>query len=241
MNERILEKVKLLCRAYPYKIVGFGIVQHPLISSLHTLEDGKLTLITPETFDEHVNKRLALLEKSKDVSYMLNVFINKPYRITVLEFIQDELSVEEFGELLADCWTMIEWPHQHGINKLIKMFTRAQGHLMDNDDQAEFDALPEELTIYRGIQAGKATIRGLSWTTRLWTAHWFAKRFEQPTPIVYRANIAKKHCFLFTNGRKEYEVVVNPRYLKNITLMSQEELREEIDKEEQHDKTSNTD
>lgn len=48
------------------------------------------------------------------------------------------------------------------------------------------------------------------------TAEWFAHRFgEEGT--VYQAQIGKEHILAFFSGRNESEVIVDPKYLTNIT------------------------
>ena len=48
------------------------------------------------------------------------------------------------------------------------------------------------------------------------TADWFARRFDEDG-TVYKAQIDKEHIFALFNGRDESEVVLDPKYLKDIT------------------------
>lgn len=56
----------------------------------------------------------------------------------------------------------------------------------------------------------------LSWTLDYETADWFARRFDEDG-TVYKAQIDKEHIFALFNGRDESEVVLDPKYLKDIT------------------------
>jgi hypothetical protein len=62
-------------------------------------------------------------------------------------------------------------------------------------------------TVYRGI-AGRGParrIRGISWTTSLERAIWFAKRFNFQKPTVFSATVEKSMVYLYTNERQEAE------------------------------------
>ena len=64
----------------------------------------------------------------------------------------------------------------------------------------------------------------LSWTLDYETADWFARRLDEDG-TVYKAQIDKEHTksddkehiFALFNGRDESEVVLDPKYLKDIT------------------------
>lgn len=227
IDDEVFRRVALVCSAYPFKVGVAGIVQHPLISHCVEYEHGEFVLITTENFRERLLRRLDILKRSEDVGEMLFIHINKPHRVSILDFIGGLLSDEEFGKLLREAWTDVEWPGQHGINNLIRMFDRAKPHLMTEKERAAFDALPDTLTVYRGLQGRKASVRGLSWTLDLETARWFAQRWEGNRPV-YRATIAKRHCFMFTDKRREQEIVLNPRYLKGVVVEPPAPVKEQV-------------
>ena len=88
---------------------------------------------------------------------------------------------------------------------------------MDGEEKEKFDSFDDTVTIYRGVTSYNAkNIKALSWTTDYQTAEWFAHRFgEEGT--VYQAQIGKEHILAFFSGRNESEVIVDPKYLTNIT------------------------
>lgn len=89
---------------------------------------------------------------------------------------------------------------------------------MDEEELREFSELDDTVTVYRGVTSHNAkNTKALSWTLDRKTAEWFAHRFgEEGT--VYEAQIDKEHiCALFT-GRNESEVIVDPRYLREIAV-----------------------
>ena len=103
-------------------------------------------------------------------------------------------------------------------NNLVSMFKKAdKSILMDGEEKEQFDSFDDTVTIYRGVTSYNAkNIKALSWTTDYQTAEWFAHRFgEEGT--VYEAQIGKEHILAFFNGRKESEVIVDPKYLTDIT------------------------
>ena len=101
--------------------------------------------------------------------------------------------------------------------ELVAAFTSVSPeYLMDEDELREFSELDDTVTVYRGVTPHNArNIKALSWTLDPKTAEWFAHRFGEDG-TVYEAQIDKKHiCALFT-GRNEAEVIVDPRYLRDI-------------------------
>lgn len=82
--------------------------------------------------------------------------------------------------------------------------------------RANGDPLPSDgpFTLYRGV-AGRASarrVRGLSWTSSLETAQWFAGRFASllADPAVYQITVDAEHvlAYLHEKGRDEHEFIV---------------------------------
>ena len=86
--------------------------------------------------------------------------------------------------------------------------------VMDEEEWKTFQSLPEEITIYRGRQAKKAKIRGLSWTIDKKQAEWFALRWKNDEGELYSAVINKKDVFAYFSQEKE--IVVNPGKIKKL-------------------------
>ena len=93
---------------------------------------------------------------------------------------------------------------------------------MDEEELREFGELDDTVTVYRGVTPHNAkNIKALSWTLDRKTAEWFAHRFGEDG-TVYEALIDKEHiCALFT-GRNESEVIVDPRYLREIAVAQEQ-------------------
>ena len=98
------------------------------------------------------------------------------------------------------------------------MFKDAAPHiLMDKDEQKQLAELDDTVTVYRGVTTYNAkNIKALSWTLEQKTAEWFAHRFGEDG-TVYESQIPKQHIYALLNGRGESEVIVDPKYLTDIT------------------------
>jgi hypothetical protein len=223
-------------KATPEKLIG-TLAMFPdniLVSLLYEINISPVVMFPDETnptghrlldVSDETNARIAI--KSK-LDYMRitcknvhQVFWNvtKPNRLQILDFTLRiyDYPKKEYSDLLLDLWLSTEFPHQHKISSLVNMFSIADiAEMMDEGEKNIYANFPEKLTIYRGTPDKKAKIRGLSWTTDLEKAEWFAKRFNLKG-TVYQATISKNRIFLYTHKRCENEVIVNPRYLKNVT------------------------
>ena len=104
--------------------------------------------------------------------------------------------------------------------ELTGMFKGAdKKHLMSETGYRKWKEMPEIVTVYRGVTGynGK-NIRALSWTMSCKTAKWFAGRFKEQGKI-YQAEIDKKHILAYIDQRGESELIVDPKYLKNVEMV----------------------
>lgn len=157
-----------------------------------------------------------------DSAYGIFNLVNKPYTLAFLKFSQPYLSEQDFGQILSSAWILNESPNDDANmtrRELVSAFTSVSPeYLMDEEELREFGELDDTITVYRGVTPHNAkNIKALSWTLDRNTAEWFAHRFGAEG-TVYEAQIDKKHiCALFT-GRNESEVIVDPKYLRDITV-----------------------
>jgi len=84
--------------------------------------------------------------------------------------------------------------------------------------------------VFRGVagQRGQRFVRGLSWTSDLDLACWFACRFDLETPAVYSAEVQASEVFFYTERRNESEFVVRPRRTSRLRV-SPTEIKERAD------------
>lgn len=202
------------------------VVQHPFTSSgtvaIPSDEGIKHVDITksPEELVSWQNYMKAQIDEAKS-AYHIYMMTNRPYSMTFLKFAKPHLSQKDFSEILADAWIRSENPNldkNFKQKELLQMFKDAAPHiLMDKDEQKQLAELDDAVTVYRGVTTYNAkNIKALSWTLEQKTAEWFANRFGEDG-TAYEAQIPKQHIYALLNGRGESEVIVDPKYLTDIT------------------------
>lgn len=202
------------------------VVQHPFTSSgmvaIPSDEGIKHVDITksPEELVSWQNYMKAQIDEAKS-AYHIYMMTNKPYSMTFLKFAKPHLSQKDFSEILADAWIRSENPNldkNFKQKELLQMFKDAAPHiLMDKDEQKQLVELDDTVTVYRGVTTYNAkNIKALSWTLEQKTAEWFAHRFGEDG-TVYESQIPKQHIYALLNGRGESEVIVDPKYLTDVT------------------------
>ena len=87
--------------------------------------------------------------------------------------------------------------------------------LMSKEEQRFLEALPDKITIYRGMT--KKELRegdfGISWTLSKEIAEWFANTYGRNydtnhlKKVVHKLVINKRDVVAFLNGRKEQEII----------------------------------
>lgn len=225
--DAVKETAKILLMTEIHKTDMFPFVSHPFTSnaivSLHT-EDGNCEILDIAASSDNLHKwqnNIKALINKADNPYHIYLMVNQPYALTFLKFTMPYLSQKDFSNILSSAWIMTEAPHNDvnvGLNELVNMFTKADPQIiMDEDEYKKFLDLLESITVYRGVTEYNAkNIKALSWTLNKDTAEWFANRFGNGG-TVYRAEILKQHIFAVFDGRNESEVIVNPKYLTDIT------------------------
>lgn len=231
MKKTDMDSVKELARALLWtdpELTKFSpmVIRHPFtgVGIVGVVEDGKVQMlditkdeVSLNTWRKAMAKQIGQAEKAYEI-YMM---VNKPYALTFLKFAEPHLSKEDFSAILSSAWTMAEAPNQD-INvsrrSLVSMFKKAApAVLMDEGEYALFKELDNTVTVYRGVTSYNAkNIKALSWTLDRDTAEYFAHRFGEDG-TVYEAQIDKKHIYALFTGRNESEVIVDPKYLTEIT------------------------
>lgn len=210
-----------------------AIVQHPFTNSgIICLKNSSGQ---PELFDLTADQK-ALADWRKQISDRIGqansvteiyAMLNKAYCLLFLKEIRQFLSSEDFSELLADAWIRSEYPNDDpDINQpqLLSLFRDAEPTaLMNIDEYAVWAALPDPVTVYRGVTSYNAKhIRRMSWTLERKTAEWFARRFGE-NGTIYQARISKNSVYAYFNRRNEAEIIVNPKSLMDITEVQSED------------------
>ncbi len=198
----------------PIKDSSFCI--HPYIcNSVITLPD------TDEPFDifQDIEKyhlwQEAFAEdiKQRKNAYSIACLIKTYYKPVFFESIKEYLSEKDFAKILADYWAA------YGIMdapKFLSWFQEADKlYLMSKGEQKKFNALPDKVIIYRGVNNPKYKY-GFSWTLDKRIAYWFANRYENKESYVYECTVDKKDLICYFEIRNEKEVIIDPLTLKNI-------------------------
>lgn len=201
-----------------------GIIAHCTPYVLFTgnivfLDKNEPTVVTKDNYHDVVgmmaDKIIGMADEKEDILIHLLVFMGSPYRLQFISIISHWLEPEELGDIMRWIWIATEFPHQYSNDMLLLLFEKAdQQSLMDEEEWKTFQSLPEEITIYRGRQAKKAKIRGLSWTIDKKQAEWFALRWKNDEGELYSAVINKKDVFAYFSQEKE--IVVNPGKIKKL-------------------------
>lgn len=170
-------------------------------------------------------ERLAQAEAEKD--WHKWVFLHeRPWRADALYRVVhehgEELTDQAYWELIGAVWTDSEnvWENTLQWDELLASDRGARTAVMDEDDRAMYDALPDTFTVFRGAQSGVNEL-GLSWTTDRDKAEWFARRFasikEDTVPVVLVGEVNKSDVVACFVSRNESEVVVTDEYVVSVT------------------------
>lgn len=233
MKETDLDKVKAMAKVFLEIEIGEtemspAIVQHPFAYSgyfHYRTADNCLQVIditTPQGLKEWKKIMRDRIDSITSIGELF-LYVSKPYSMTFLKYVQHYLSPQDYAETLAECWIREEQPNMNpSITKteLTNMFKRADKEfLMSEREYKKWQDLPEKLTIYRGVtEYNGKNIRALSWTTNYDTAKWFAGRYGEKGKV-YQAEIDKKHILACIDQRGESEIIVEPKYLKDIEMV----------------------
>ena len=224
-----LEAVKKVAKSFAYvdlqinKKVGF-LINHPYIGEIATAvkEDGKLVLKDVRNEQDLEDVRKNILETIDAVtSYQHFIHIMRaPYLPAFFKFTKHLLSAFDYSSFLGSMWTIVEFPNvDENITapEFVRIFRKAEkALLMDDDELRQYLALPEQITVYRGIR-GRGSLKALSWTIDIAQAEWFAQRWGK-NGKVYSATINRKDVLAVFTSRGESELVVDYTKLRNIAL-----------------------
>ena len=178
------------------------------------------------TLKEQVEKQIDTAEDVFGVYHLMT----KSYLLAFLKYAEPYLSREDFSKMLADIWIRTEAPNldpNFKQKELLDLFRKSKQEEMMTEDEIEtLRSLPETVSVYRGVtsyNAGK--VKALSWTLDQKVAQWFANRFGE-NGTVYEAEISKEHILALFKGRNEWEVIVEPDHLLQLSEALEENMEE---------------
>lgn len=176
-------------------------------------------------------KQMAEIIDGCDNAFSIYHLIEKQYALGFFKYAAPSLSKADYSAILADAWIRSEQPN-HDPNlpqsRLLAMFRAADPKLlMDEQERNRLDGLEDTVTVYRGVRSARSDgISAMSWTLDKDTAVWFANRYGRQGKV-YEAKIEKKHIHALFLGRNESEVILDPKYLTDITQV--QDLQHSLD------------
>lgn len=231
INKTNMDGVKEIARTLLYTDIHKTdyspiIVQHPFTSSgiVMIISNGDAKCMDITSNHEALNEWRKMIGHQIDSAtsaFELYMMTNKPYGMTFLKYAAPHLSKKDFSEILADAWIRSENPNDDpnlSQTKLLSMFQMADPeHLMSQDELNLLNSLGPTVIIYRGVTSfNSKNIKALSWTLDKSIAEWFSSRFGE-NGTVYQAQIDKSHIYAYFDGRNESEIIVDPKYLMDIS------------------------
>ena len=216
--ESIKDMTMALFDSVPIEPVeGMGFLSiHPFASSPYVAnpEGGMVDLTTPEGWLWY-RRKIEKKVRERNLPFITSL-IRPPFLMTWFRYASEFMSEKDFAHYLVVCWVTEENPNQDknvSRKRAVGFFKAAnKKYLMAEDELAYYNALPDTLTIYRGVSPGRER-NGLSWTDDLDVAAWFKKRFEKKDleGYILKATISKKYVLAYFNRhlREEHELVVD--------------------------------
>lgn len=221
-EETDLKKVKSLAQAFVYMELEQVeecpfFIQHPIFDTILQIIDGKPfnLLEDTKTFKELQQKMVDTIFQQKNALDVL-LMIRASYRLTFFKYCKDDLSEEDYSNMLIEAWLTEENPMSDvnvSMKELLSYFKKANKEIMMcSKDLATYSTFPDKLTIYRGVKEPKL---GMSWTLSKSKAEWFATRFSD-TGYLFKATANKSDILCYTDNRGEKEIIINPKLLTDI-------------------------
>ena len=181
---------------------SFPMLRHPLIYQVPFFSGGQANY-------QYEAKKKYVAEALEKKNYSQFIFLHeRPYRVEAFLEIESLLTDKQYWELLSSIYTDTEnaWAYLSQYKKLFSSQRSHREYLMDEEERKVYEALPDEVTVYRGYQVGQNR-NGISWTTSKKTAQWFATRFAKQGKVLEK-RVPKRDIISVFNGRNESEVVI---------------------------------
>lgn len=144
--------------------------------------------------------------------------IPESMKMTWFKLCHDCMDLEDYSLYLKKSWLDEEDPNQDAnvSREEIVAYFRKATRLMTAEEQAYFAALPDKITIYRGVSPQRA-VYGLSWTPDHEIAMRYKRRYEmgEVQGELLTATIDKKHALCYIDELQEKELVVDVFKIRN--------------------------
>jgi len=212
---------------YDSSVPGWKMIHHPLVIEM-PYNDGLNSYYNAR----YEAKKKAVDDALREHKWAGAIFLHeRPYRFDILQHLIVMGTISDPAEiwtLVVEFWIDCENVHENFegwrelwsiANDLYDVGTCLE-HAMNEKEVAAYNALPDEVTIYRGVRHPDA-IEGISWTVDRAKALWFAHRFaSDDKPIAYLATgkVNKKDIRAHILARGESEIIVMPEDVRDIKV-----------------------
>jgi hypothetical protein len=188
-------------------------LKHPLVYDIPHLQ-----MTAWRCNDQYATKRKALEKAMREHRWESVIWLHeRPYRRNALWSIRRNLTDREYWKLVGMVWVDSEniWQWGNLTRQLVGSQRPGRRYIMDEEENVALTAMPDTLTIYRGLTS-RGTRKGWAWTLDRARAEWFAHRtiLKGEKPIVLAGTISKAHVIAYFTGRNEEEIVANPQHIK---------------------------
>lgn len=191
------------------------VLKHPLVFGV------PYTPLMNAMYNEQLKCKQCYLEEATtkgDWSHYIWLH-ERPYRVEAFLKIKDNLTDEQYWNLLAEIWidTENQWQYKQWFMHLMTARASGREHLMHDDERELYNQLPDEFMIYRGYTPRyQRNKMGLSWTLSSWKARWFARRYNNKQGKVAVVSVKKANVLAVFKRRGELEVAILPDTLDKI-------------------------
>jgi len=141
-----------------------------------------------------------------------------------VKMLSPEWTDVQLGELTRDVWTDAERPSQE-CELWETIWGSPRCAAMTNEERGTLMAMPDHLTIHRGVsdcfgRGRRRHCRGLSWTLDRDKALWFASRYTFVPAVGWLATVTipKTAVRAYLTDRGESEIIVLPRELPRVRI-----------------------
>jgi len=185
----------------------------------------KMTIEAIEAFK--LTKQEALFEGNYALylSYLPNHDLLEAF-LTILPRLNDH----QYWTLLRQVWIMDDFwkqasfmgktdiqKHRSNLKILVSSPRPCRELFMSDEERAKLNEMPDILKVYRGFKLLE-NADGFSWTTNIETAKWFAKRFNGN--MIASGDCVKDDTIAYLAVRDENEIVIDPKYIINRTILT---------------------
>ena len=193
-----------------------GMLRHPLVYDMMPRPG-----MVNRMYDQKV-KAVAEAKASKDWSQVIWLH-ERPHRFDALEKMYDDVEDDEqWWSLVADVWNDSEniWQNADEWSELLDSERPSRHAMMNEEEREALAALPEIITMYRGAQS-ELNEDGMSFTTDLDRARWFATRFarEGNDPVILTLTVPREKVIAYLARRNESEIIA---FAVDVTVVSVE-------------------